>query len=323
MKSIIKLLLGIVWGIMYLTSCQSNSSEGTIDRTEVMFSIMTFDAPVFSKANENQEDSCISNQNLILLAQQNKLSLSITVDHVTYQLRIIYNGQRYVSQPLILGMGSHSIEQATVIDDENNILYSAVGTTSKYAPLVNSTLPKTIVIGNGPDELPLYTKPRVNLDVICVQTRKPKEFGFVKWNVDFTKLYCLPFIVNICDKNGEDFTGRGTIRVENGTFENSLFIPFTERNELGVKPIDVTERFPNAEIQYGRFCFADNYTTPNEKEYYRITLNITTPFPYTVVGYANINELIQYADPQKNNAWDESNNIIHFNFCESKIWFFK
>ena len=341
---------------LFAASCSSDEDPQLVnpEKTgEISFGFNLGDNPgVETRGGEttplqNGEGACATPEKLQSLAQAGKLQANLTILHETaplptpnpqtYTVKIIWTGSKYISEPLLLPAGKYQLQQVTISDITTPaspiVLFSGVSAGASYASYVLETLPKKFIIGTetatGYTSYPLYEKSTIDLYVLCVKNETAKNFGFIKWNIHFNKLYCVPFAVNICDNTGEDQVGTGTITIKNGSYSGGTqtngvwtggnFAPAS----TGVK-INTNTPFgkdANKGVKLGSLCFLDNYEIDNANEWYQITLNITSPVVKTIVGYANVNTLIQY-NTSLDNAWDAANNFIHLQFCDCKTWFF-
>ncbi|MGL4292679.1 MAG: hypothetical protein ACRCSQ_03760 [Bacteroidales bacterium] len=324
MKKISLTLMSILMLMLFTPGCSVDKNIDPDAQATLAFELnLTDNFNLQSKSSSEDPAVCASTQELIDLANARKLYLNITIDAKTQTKKIIWNGSKFISDPVELSAGDHTITEATIVKENSGIVFSAVNTGAEYAPFVPETLPKTITIGSAPGNIPVYQKTLVNLYLLCVQKETPEKFGFVKWNIHFTKLHCLPFIINACNKTGEHFVASGNISIKNGTYRDNIFTPATgeeKPNKWAV--INTNKRFPTGPSKLPELCFADNYEIANDIEYYQITLNIERPVPAQYIAYANVSTLLRYKDTSENNAWDKQNNVLHLNFCDGNTWIF-
>ena len=326
MRKLLISLVSVLALVLFAMSC-TNENESEFDNLDATAEL-SFEVNLLGNPSEETKSlttnpgKCATQQELINLASQNNLTLNVTIGATTYTPKIRWTGSKFIADPILLGAGSYSATEATVTNGANEVLFSAVASSSPYASYVPELLPKSFTVGGSGSDIPLYQKTSLDLYVMCVLKETPKEFGFVKWNIHFTKVYCVPFIINMC-KDTEHFIASGSLNIKNGTYVNNVFTPATG-TESPVKwaKIDKTVSFTSTSNPLADLCFADNYEINNDNEWYKLTLTITSPVSKTYIGYANVATLLKYNLLATNNAWDATNNVIHFNFCDNKTWFF-
>ena len=325
MKKLFLSLFSLLAVALLTPSCTNEKEVNPADATaEVSFEVNLLGNPnEETKAYTNDLGKCATQEELQDLAAAGKLMLHFTIGTTTHDVKIIWNGSKFISAPLLLSAGTYSVSAATVTDGSGTLLFSGVANSSPYASYVPELLPKTFTIGTEAGNIPLYQKSILDLYMLCVLNETPEKFGFVKWNIHFSKLYCVPFIINKCANTGEDFVATGTITVKNGTYDEKTFTPATGKESPKWAVVNKTDNFPTTN-GVGYLCFADNYDIDNTIEYYQITLNITSPTSVaeTIVGYASVATLLQYNNAGINNAWNATQNTIHLDFCNCKTWFF-
>ena len=325
MKKLFLSLFSLLAVALLTPSCTNEKEVNPADATaEVSFEVNLLGNPnEETKAYTNDLGKCATQEELQDLAAAGKLMLHFTIGTTTHDVKIIWNGSKFISAPLLLSAGTYSVSAATVTDGSGTLLFSGVANSSPYASYVPELLPKTFTIGTEAGNIPLYQKSILDLYMLCVLNETPEKFGFVKWNIHFSKLYCVPFIINKCANTGEDFVATGTITVKNGTYDEKTFTPATGKESPKWAVVNKTDNFPTTN-GVGYLCFADNYDIDNTIEYYQITLNITSPTSVaeTIVGYASVAALLQYNNATNNNAWNATQNTIHLDFCNCKTWFF-
>lgn len=191
------------------------------------------------------------------------------------------------------------------------VLFSAVGTNSIYAPFVPSgkLLPCDITL----TEEHKYKKNIIDIYVLCAVHESAKNFGFIKWNTHFIKLYCIPFAVNSCPDKGPNQVASGRLAIYYGTKTGDV---------VSKGNLITSFNFPGANNTTAEFCFPDNYDIPNDDEYYYFELytnykGVENPLP--VSAGANVTTLLDY---KKSNAWDVLNKVLHLDLCDCKNWFF-
>ena len=325
-----KFLVGIIFAFS-MTACVNDDVSDAIpdqnESAEIEFEIDMFNNPELTKNPDADETlgSCRTDDELKKLANAKNLYLNVTIDGKSISKPIVWTGIKYISDPFIMAKGEHIISMATITTKTNNeteVLFSCVGETSKYKNYVPETLPITVNIGS--EETPLFQKSTVDLFVLCIVDESPLDFGFVKWNVHFSKLYCVPFIMNYCAEGGEDFVAAGTINIKNGTYDRStgVFTPATG-NETPVKwaVVDNTVEFISGG-ELAKICFVDTYEIDDKVEFYQFTVNLTYPVEKTIVGYQDTYNLRFYWNIKFSKIWDTKYRMLHFNFCECRTWFF-
>ena len=304
---------------MLFMQCQNSEEDYYETESAVNFGININD---IATRNGNNDGKCLSFEEIKDLALNKKLFLVIDINGEPQKLNVEFRDNTIISKPISIVAGTHTIGQSTLIDDSYNILFSGVSKDSEFSSFVKKHHPFNITIGKDKDDLPLFSKTPVAIEMICVDNMYADLFGYVKWNVKFSKVCNLPVVVNKCDNTGEDFVGKGTIRVRNGIIGENGFIPATEMRDNNIAKIDQTSDFP-LEIGTGKITFVDNYDIENKNEYFEYTLDITTPANAAckLIGYANVNDLLKY-NTESNNAWEDSFNVIPINMCTNTLWFF-
>lgn len=300
------------------------------DYSEIEFVVDLLGNPNISKT-ENNYGSCKTDSELINLIVSERLFINLTIvnktENKTYNksAKIVFNGDKYISKPILLNKGIYTVTSATITCELNGtteLIFSAVQKNAAFEKYVPQTIPLNFIIGNNDNELPLFQKSSLDLYMICVIDEEVADFGFSKLDIHYTKLYNVPFSVTCCSEDQQNIKATGEINITNGSFKDDVFIPVSEMtsNKLWAQ-INETVIF-NPQNKTSKICFADNYAIGNSEEYYRITLKIEHPEHKTITGYINTEELLNYKNTSVNDAWDDKHNTINFNFCNNKVWFF-
>ncbi|MGL4293208.1 MAG: hypothetical protein ACRCSQ_06525 [Bacteroidales bacterium] len=311
-------IIGFVMALLFTYSCSSDETTGTDvnAKGEISFEL-TFPEPE-SKADPIFKTPCYDMPALQGLATSGKLiatfelQLSGSTTVTPYTIKIgFYNG-KFIADPIALSLGTYAVNSFIVKDNEGSTLYAAPMNNSQMAQYVPTgfTLPFNLVVGQGD----LYQKTIRPVWVVCAEHVTAQQFGYIMWDINFFKLLCIPFSVNVCDVNGTLIPGAGTLKI----YQDANFTD-TQYTEGNINPISTTN-FPNG-TSFAEFCIPDLLSVANDKEYYKFVITTTKDGqPHTYTGFANVTTLLQYTT---SDAWNATNKRLDFNFCScSPRWFF-
>lgn len=255
---------------------------------------------------------CLTDDSLRLLADAGLLKATVTVlkatqtepEQLTIGIRYINGG--FVGDPIELPRGSNVISQFTVHHQNNDLYFASVSEGAPYAQYVTRTLPQVIVIGNQQ----IYKKTSVDVYVLCTFNENAQDFGYIKWNIHFVRLFCLPFSVNVCNQQGEDVVGSGILTIEQGDYIGGIFSNADTLSMIAFPPAT-----PGL---LSDLCFPyDNLENP-ATTYMRITMQIDQT-DETVSSIVNVATLLTYKEQPE---WSDEFNYLHFWFCNCETWFF-
>lgn len=256
-------------------------------------------------------DGCLTDDSLKTLANAGLLKATLTVKKATKTdpedilLNVRYVNGGFVADPVELPRGANIVSQFTVHHQNNDLYFSSVSEGARYSQYVTQTLPQTITINDNN----LYKKTSFDVYVLCTFSENAEDFGYIKWNIHFVRLYCLPFSVNVCNAAGEDVVGTGTLKVEKGDYAGGVFSNAVELSNITFPPAT-----PGA---LSDLCFPyDNLTNP-ATTYLRITMHINET-NQTVASVVSVAELLTYKDQPE---WSTEFNYLHFWFCNCETWF--
>lgn len=96
-------------------------------------------------------------------------------------------GDGYVSEKQEFAIGTYTLQEYYILNDEHRVLYAAVKAGAPLAPLVNQPLPFAFVVEEGETT-------NVSPEVLPVTDESsPSDFGYVKWSfqvaADFVKFF--------------------------------------------------------------------------------------------------------------------------------------
>ncbi|MEG2180165.1 MAG: hypothetical protein RRZ66_06375, partial [Bacteroidales bacterium] len=223
-------------------------------------------------------------------------------DVFTVKLEKFGNGD-IILEPIILPIGSHQMTSFEIIDDKGNadpsddqMIYSGVGNTSKYATFVDFAhqLPRCIKL-TAEDKLQKRTDP---MTVLCAVNALAADFGFVKWETNFIKVYKIPFHVNKCDLYNGHTVAATTVRVYKGTTG-------------GVRPVNpiYTNSIPLNSTTMNAYMISDDMSIDDANEYYWIEIvdNATSNLIDLLEG-----TITQLKNPGTHPKWDPIYEFIHY-----------
>lgn len=255
---------------------------------------------------------CLSDEEIQLRIAQGKLKASITVHKATkpeqemITINVRQANGKIVADPIELPRGSNMVHELTIHNEaKDTIFFSSVAAGSRYEQYVEETLPKEIVI----DDSNIYTKSSIDLYVLCAVSENSEDFGYIKWNIHFITLYCLPFSVNVCNDLGEDITGVGTLKIEKGNFVNDQFT-----NAVTLSDISFPPATPGT---LSDLCFPYKNQDDPAHTYFRLTMSLEGKRPVSSV--VTLADLLDY---KQRPEWNEEFNYLHFSFCDKNSWFF-
>lgn len=302
-------LFSVLFGIAIFTACSSDESESVAKQGEAEITF-AFDAKTVTKALSNDVGNCdatLSDEGLKVEIGYKKDGAEVT-PKLTLDLKK-YNGV-YKTEPQEFGAGTYVITSAIVYQGES-IIYSGVlyneSSPAPYAQFIpeNELMgKKTFTIGNGENELHFYTKPTIDIYVLCARHETASNFGMPKFQLNFTEVTCLNVFVNVCNPDADDEheVGIGTMKL------------FSEDG----KTLLSTATFRDGFI--GTLCFPDNLSTSNDTEKYKLELTLTNDFlsgNVVLTGIVTVEQLLDYVNSE---AWDGSKKLLHIIYCgEEKI----
>ena len=210
----------------------------------------------------------------------------------------------WVTQTITVDAGkSYKITGIEIVDKATKgiVYYSGVAAGATFAPYVGATLPQTFTVENA------FTKPIVDLWVLCARGRNPKDFGKPKFDLNRVEVSCIPVFVDVCNKTGEEFVADGTIKLQKieGVAKPDI-------NAFTGKPA-VTDDLKSGQISY--VCFGDNLDIDDAKEWYLITIDATAPdgTHYLKQAVFSITQLKDYVHCP---LWDATYGYIDVLLCD-------
>ncbi|MGL5787826.1 MAG: hypothetical protein ACRCX4_13575 [Bacteroidales bacterium] len=307
-------VLGVFFMLLLSFSCSSEEQVPNEDnKSEVAFELAFPEQ--LTKADPAFKTPCYDLAQLQTLANAGNLNLDFTLGSTNYSVKIKYVNNKFIADPVSLALGTYAINSFIVKDNLGNTLYAAPMTGSAMAAYVPAgfTLPFNLVLGQSD----LYQKVTKPIWVVCAQHLTPSEFGYVMWDINFMKMLCLPFSVNVCDRNGVHAIGTGTLKIyKDGDFTDAAFT-------ASGSTLLSTTTFPNG-ATLAEFCIPDILSVDNNKEFYKYEISTTNNgVAATYTGTANVATLLNYA-ASSGGAWDAAKNYLHFDFCNcNPKWFFE
>ncbi len=202
----------------------------------------------------------------------------------------------------------------TVCDKEENILYSAVGSSeSKFATFLreDEILPHEIRINKNT----IYNKTTQDVAVICAMNTDAEAFGFKMWGIDFINLQTVSFMVNDCGDDGRPEATSGKLEIyEDDDTSNSIYdegsVLKTVYFHTGVS---------------SKLYLLDRLNIDNDKEFYGYKLYKLTrdKNPKGVIGVEDIYEdnpfgsgsgdVTMLSEFKNSDAWVD--NLLDLNLC--------
>ena len=260
-------------------------------------------------------DGCKSMEDLQALATAGKLNANITLsteedpeDDAAFTITLpVKNltGGKLQTLAYALAKGKYYVHAATITSTETgdiNPLFSGVKIGSKYAAYIpDGQLMTEYSFTIGDDQL--FKKTPIDLWVLCASKITPEDFGFVKWNINYVRAFCIPFMVNVCKDEDGDVSGKGSVKIEYKEIDGT----YTVLHQFNF----------DSDGAYGEFCFKDDYGRENKDELHKITLAVGSILSEKVVS---LKDLLEY---EKSTAWDKEKKFLHLNFCDCiEPWIF-
>ncbi|MEG1586853.1 MAG: hypothetical protein RR346_08255, partial [Bacteroidales bacterium] len=278
-------LMGLLFTGLFAACSNDEKADPNpeIETGEVSFN-MTINDILETRAQQG----CLTQDSLKKLANAGLLKATVTVLKSTkttpedIKINIRYVNSSFMADPIELPRGENKITAFTVHHLNNDLYFSAVAEGAKYSAWVEKTLPQIVKI----DDSNIYKKTTVDIYVLCAFSENAEDFGYIKWNIHFVQIYCLPFSVNVCDETGEDVVGTGTLIAEKGKFANGVF---TVSDTLS------KTQFPPATAgSLSDLCFPYDSQTDAANTYLRYTIAMPGYPAYTSV--VNVATLLTYKD---------------------------
>ncbi|MGL5787825.1 MAG: hypothetical protein ACRCX4_13570 [Bacteroidales bacterium] len=317
MNSKIALFYSFLLGVCLLFACSQDIQSPSNEAGNISFKLNFTD--LLSKAENTTEIGCYSNKTLSELASDNALFAVFVIDGKQHEINIRNINGDFVADPFMLTMGEHQLSSFIVIERRESvekILFATPKRGSEFASFLPESALLDMTITISPKEV--YTKFRFPVWVLCVENVNAEKFGYIKWEVNYTRILCLPFSVNICNPEDEHIIGTGTLRLfRDGNFEDNIY---TQKGERLIRTI----YFPAGADKLADFCIPDELKTDNTKEYYKYILTINNGKRSLVLyGTANVATLLSYATAP-GSIWDPQLKYLHFDLCRNDAsWFLK
>lgn len=286
-------LLTLLLGIFFFYSCTTKDDVPQVDEnlSEVTFE---FDAQkVFdSKATEFTKDyyTCVGDltgklEVLIDLNGKTKLPDPIAVE-------LLPNG-KLKTAPQFLLSGDYTVN-SVIVTLGGVPIYAGVMPGANFATFIPNTnelmTNKTFTVTN-------YTKPTINLWVLCAKGENATNFGMPKFELNMVDVTCFDLFFNVCDENGEHQVGEGTIEVYSADGQTKYF----------------TDEFGEGNI--GTICFPDyRDISDNDAEKYMIKVTVDNTKSGKQV-YTNVVSVNQLKNFKNEGHWNPAMNAIHVVIC--------
>ncbi|MEG1587261.1 MAG: hypothetical protein RR346_10340, partial [Bacteroidales bacterium] len=212
--------------------------------------------------------------------------------------------------------GKHVLTKLLVIDDENNVLFSSVCSGSKFESHVipEHLMPMDLEFE---DELISFQKPIIPVSVLCAVYDEAPDFGFAIWGLNFVKVVCLDYVVNMpenpCMENTQDIVGSSEIEL----------IKVIKKGE-NMEDYTMTHTGASSNGQKGTICFNDQGNIPDDQEIYTLNLYIPNKANYKVKisGVLTLDQLYNY---KKSGFWEvpagspSGNGVLHFDLYKTLL----
>ncbi|MGL4805374.1 MAG: hypothetical protein ACRC26_03405 [Bacteroidales bacterium] len=300
-KNLFRSMLILLMGTFVFYSCSSKDDVPVVDdeKSSVTFE---FDANTLvsqTKAVNETPDPATT----LCLDNNVPLSVQIIVEKAGAPTTIgpvnvsNFNG-KLKTDPYELPAGTYTVMSVIVYNTSNpsQIIYSGVLEGAPFAKFV----PDGFLMQKQSFEVLKYTKPTVNLYVLCARNYTATEFGMPKFELNRIEVTCFDLFFNVCDNYSEHFVGEGTIKVLDKLPDNGGKVLYSDE-------------FGNGNI--ATICFADNMEIKdNTSEKYQIQAIFKAPYAaYSFIQQISVADLLNFR------TWgnfDPSMNAVHVVLCD-------
>ncbi|MGL5563143.1 MAG: hypothetical protein ACRDCN_11055 [Tannerellaceae bacterium] len=216
----------------------------------------------------------------------------------------------YVTDPVTVDAGkTYTINTLTITDATalSTVYFSGVDAGANFAPYVSQTLPQSFTAA-------AFTKPIVDVWVLCARGIEPEKFGKPKFHINRVEVSCIPIFIDVCDKYGEDFVAEGSISLQKlDKATEPAISEFT-----GDK---VTDNLASGSISY--LCFADNLDKADSTEWFLLTVVYKDP---NGTGNLTLQEVVSLEALKKYEAspsWNSTYNFLDILICGQTFCIFR
>lgn len=209
----------------------------------------------------------------------------------------------YVTDPVTVDADKeYTIQNITITDAANlsQVYFSGVQNTALFAPYVSQTLPQTFTV-------PAFTKPIIDVWVLCARGFEPEKFGKPKFDINRVEVSCIPIFVDVCDRVGEDFVAEGVISLQK---INKTTSPVAADFANAGK---VTDNLASGSISY--LCFADDLDQADANEWFLISITYKNPdtgINTTVSEIVSLDKMKAYKSLK---AWNDTYDFLDVLIC--------
>lgn len=171
--------------------------------------------------------------------------------------------------------GVHKLEKLLISKpgytpaDPEKVVFSSVHNTSKYRSHVDPDHLMPMELDFTPGKLAVTAKPIIPVSVLCAINDKPEDFGFAIWGLNFVKVICLNYTVNVpadpCVTNSQDIVGNTHLTLIKETR--------TDEQSSDWKPF-LTHIGSSSDGQRGEICFNDQGNILDINERYHLILEV-------------------------------------------------
>jgi hypothetical protein len=116
---------------------------------------------------------------------------------------------------LELPAGLYTLEEFTVYDENDNLIWVAPTTDGSLGSYVDSPLPKDINLVAG-------TKKYVDVEMLCYDKRMVNEYGYLFFELENNLALDFCFFANYCDENGRHFTADYSVDIWYGVDDSGI-----------------------------------------------------------------------------------------------------
>ncbi|MGL5561006.1 MAG: hypothetical protein ACRDCN_00080, partial [Tannerellaceae bacterium] len=216
----------------------------------------------------------------------------------------------YVTDPITVDAGkTYTINTLTITDDTNLSLvyFSGVASGAAFAPYVSQTLPQTFNVA-------AYTKPTIDVWVLCARGFEPEKFGKPKFDINRVEVSCIPIFVDVCDSVGEDFVASGSIALQKlDQATEPAITDFTSGK--------VIDNLTSGYISY--LCFADNLDKADNEEWYLITVTYKDPNGDGNITQQEVVTLEALKKYKTSSSWNATYNYLDILICGNTFCLFR
>ncbi|MEG1585378.1 MAG: hypothetical protein RR346_00725 [Bacteroidales bacterium] len=328
MKNLFRLVPAILLGLFVFSSCSEETKEiRSNDPIEVSFNLNMSDImsrPVETPDDDNTQLVCPDPDQWYNGEYQAAITIRLFDDpekEETFLVDLIKrNDGKVVTENLLLvnpGEGKHTLQKILIIKkgEPENVIFATVHHSSKYNSHVEEEfwMPMDLEFG---ENIGSFEKMVIPISLLCAMYDEAPDFGFAIWGLNFVKVTCLHYIVDIpedfCNRNSQDIVGDSELELCKKVLNN-------KQEEIQL----VHTGFSTAG-KPGEFCFNDQGSILDENEIYILKLYIPSKANAQVIISDTIS-LPQMYDYKCSGLWETplgnptTDGVIHFDLYNTDL----